>query len=131
MCSYTPVHLYTPRGSDTLHMSPILLCASVCSQRLLHVVGGCREPLTYWTPPLYGVPPHMSYNPPLIGWLPCASMFSGISTCDMGNIPLCLGFGGFVPPYVGGLGASAPLGVHMLHLVPSCSSLCVTYLPWL
>ena len=45
-----------------------------------------------------------------------------------GIFPLCWEFGGFTP-YVGGVGASASLGVHMLHLVPSCSSLCLMYLP--
>ena len=120
-----PIHLYTPRGSDT-SICPHTLC--ICSQRLQHGVGGCRWPLACWTPPLHaghlpcmGVPPHMSFTP--IHWLAslCICMFSGISACDMGNIPLMLGV----------CGTSAPLGVCMLHLVPSCSSLCLTYLPWL
>ena len=125
-----PLYICMPQGCRHHHMCPILLCASVCSQRLLHVMKGCRGPLTCWTPPLvWGVPPHVSH--PLTGWLPCAS------TC-FGDICMCYGE---YSPYVGGwgmfpnmlevLGVSAPLGVPMLHLVPPFSSLCLTYLPWL
>ena len=129
---WMPLHVYTPHmfihpwGFRHPHMSPIL-CASVCSQRLLHVVGGCRGPLTCWTPLLHaghlphkGVPPHVLHTP-LIGWLPCASVYFG---------DICMSYGEY-SPYVGGLGVSAPWGVHMLHLVPSCSSLCLIYLPQL
>ena len=41
-----PLCLYTSSIFVHPHMSPIVLCASVCSQRLLHVVGSCKEPLT-------------------------------------------------------------------------------------
>ena len=43
--SYTPIHSNAPRGVHTPHMSPILLCASVCSWRSLHVVGVVRGSL--------------------------------------------------------------------------------------
>ena len=103
-----------PQGVQTPHMSPILLSASVCSERHLHVVGGYRGPLC-WTHPL-----HAGHLPPDGGCLPicltpthwldslCICMFKGISACDMGNTPLMLGVWGH-SPYIGGLGASASL----------------------
>ena len=36
-----PLYVCTPQGFRHPHMSHMLLCASVCSQKLLHVVGGC------------------------------------------------------------------------------------------
>ena len=38
-----PPYIYTPLGCTHTHMSPILFCASVCSQRLLLIVGGCKR----------------------------------------------------------------------------------------
>ena len=88
--------------------------------------------LTCWTPPpVWAVPPHMSYTPYSLVGFPVHLYVLGICACDMGNIPLMLVVGVGVPPYGGGLGGSASLGVHMLHLVPSCSSLCFTFLPQL
>ena len=61
-----PIHLYTPRGVHP-HMFPILLCASVCSQRLLHAVGVVGSPLTCGTLPLHlslnGMPPPQLHPP--------------------------------------------------------------------
>ena len=91
-------------------MSPILLCASVCSQRLLHVVGGCKGPLTCWTPPLHlpciGVPPlQFTLSTYLLASL-CISMFRGYLYVIGGIFPLCWGCGG-VPHLLGVLGASS------------------------
>ena len=136
-CLYAPVHSYTPhmfecsKGFRHPHVSPILLCASVCSHRLLHVVGACRGPLHVGhlpymldTFPCMGVPPYMSYTPHSFVGFPVYLYVSGISACVMGNIALMLGVWG-VFPICWGLGASAPFDVHMLHLVPSCNSLCL------
>ena len=46
--------------------------------------------LACWTPPLYGVPPHMSYSPHSLVGFPVHLYVLGISTCVMGNIPLIL-----------------------------------------
>ena len=40
-----PIHSYAPRGVHPPY-APVLLCASVCSQRLLHVVGVVRGSLS-------------------------------------------------------------------------------------
>ena len=69
-----PLCLYAPRGADTPTYVPILLYASVCSQRLLHVVGGCRGPLHVGHLPLYGGYLPICLTPPLIGWIPCATV---------------------------------------------------------
>ena len=97
-----PVHLYTPRGSDTpLHVpyTPLCICmfseASACC-------GGCRGPLTCWTPPymldtspVWEVPPHMSYTPHSLVGFPVPLYVLGISACVMGIFPLCWGLGVF------------------------------------
>ena len=94
---HTFIHL---QGSDTppyVPHTPLCICmfseASACC-------GGCRGPLTCWTPPLHaGHLPSMRgaspcLTPPLIGWLPCASV------CFR---DICMWYGEYYP-YVGGLG---------------------------
>ena len=49
---HTPHTFICPLGVYTLTCPPYS-CVSVCSHRLLFVVGGCKGPLTCWTPPLY------------------------------------------------------------------------------
>ena len=53
-------HMFTPP------MSPMLPCASACSGGYLHVIGGCRDPPSVWTPchvfgclPMWPTPPHI------------------------------------------------------------------------
>ena len=79
--SYTPIHLYASRGVHPPICSPYS-CASVYSQRLLHVVGGCKG-LPYvldtsLTPPLYvGAYPSVACpHTQLLASL-CISMFWG------------------------------------------------------
>ena len=98
------------------HMSPILLYASVCSKRHLHVVGVVGDPLHVGhlpymldTSPIWGMPPHMSYNP--THWLAslCICMFGGISAYYMGNIPLMFEVWGWSPHMLGVWGSSTHL----------------------
>ena len=96
ICLYAPIHLYAPWGSDT-PICPPYSCASVCSQRLLHVVEGCRGPLHVGhlpymldtSPCMGGASPYVT---PPTHWLDFLMYLYvlGISTCDMGNIPLIL-----------------------------------------
>ena len=126
LCSYTPVHLYaplyicTPPGVYTpSHMFPILLCASVCSQRLLHIVGGCKG-LPYvlghfpYTTPVWSASPLVA--PPTLSWLPCALVSFGDICMSCMHFPLLLGYGG-VPPLFGGSGGTSAL------VMPICSFL--------
>ena len=115
-----PIHLYAPQECRCPHMSPILLCASACSQRLLHVVGvvgGCSPvghlPYMLGHLPLYGACLPICLTPST-HWLASLyiCMFLGISACDMGNIPLMLGVGG-VPHMLGIWG-------HQHHWVSIC-----------
>ena len=118
--SYTPICLYAPsihmsaQGCTHPHMFPILLYASVCSQRLLHVVGACKGPLTCWTLPLHlpcmGVPPLQFAPPSIFGF--SASVCLGI-LMSYGDFSLLLGV---FPHLLGVLGASA-------HGMPMCSFL--------
>ena len=129
-----PVHSYAPWGCKHPHMSSILLSASVCSERHLHVVGGCRGPLHV------GHLPYMLDTSPIWGclficltpthclaslWI---SMLRGYLHVIWGIFPLMLGVWG-CSPYVGDLRASAHLSsfgvwkyMHwvsiMLYLVP-------------
>ena len=97
LCSYTSPYICmafcTPLWVQTPPMSPIL-CASVCSGRLLHVVGGCKGPLHVghlpYTSPCMGVPPHVLHPHSLVGF-PVHLCVLGIPVCDMGNISLMLG----------------------------------------
>ena len=128
-CPHTyvcPIHSYVQRGSDAPHMSPYSY-ASVCSERHLHVVGVVEDPLHVGTPPymletspIWWMSPLKSY-PPLIGWIPCASMFSGYLHVIWGILPLCWGFGeNSIMLGFGGISISVklwclavyPLGVH-------------------
>ena len=137
-----PVCMYTP-------YVPILLYASVCSDRHLHVVGDCRGPFTCLTPPLHArhlrhmgdASPYVLQPHSLVGF-PVHLYVWGISACCIGNIPLMLGFWGhspicwrfwgllhicqaFVP---GSTSFGCPL-CFILYLL--CSSLCLMYLSWL
>ena len=95
---HTPLHLSVLRGS----------------QRLLHVVGGCKG-LPYvlrhlpCSTPVSGCL-HFSWTPtPLSCWLPSALVCSKISVCHVSIFPFYWEFGG-VPPSVGGSwGTSAPV----------------------
>ena len=123
-------------GLDTPHMSIIFLYASVCSERHLHVVGVVGGPymfetsLTCWTPPPYGGCLPICLTPPLIGWLPCASVCLGgylhiygeYSPYVWGHLHICEAL---VP---GSTSIGCPL-CFILYLF--CSSLFHTYLPWL
>ena len=122
-----------PRGVHTPTCPPYS-CASVCSQRLLHVVGDCKGPpymldTSFTPPPVWGCFHFRFYPHPFVGF-PVHWYVLGISVCYMGNISLMLGVWG-VPPSVGGFGGINTWGVHMVILVHSCSSLCLTFLLWL
>ena len=108
-CLYTPYICMPPRGVHP-HISPILLCASVCSHRLLHVVGGCKGSpymldTSFTPPPVWRYLP-LCFNPHSFVGFPVHWYVLEISVCHMGIFPLCWGLGG-VPPSVGSLGASA------------------------
>ena len=124
---YIPIHLYASLGVYTPPHVPIILCASVYSHRLLHVVGVVRGLLTCSTPPLH-LPLYggasLRFPPPLIYWLPCASVCFGDICMSYGDFSLILGFGG-VPHLLGFWGASAHrvsiclfLYILVLHYVP-------------
>ena len=133
-----PLHSYAPctfvytLGVYTPPYVSILLCGSVCSHGLLHVVWGCKESLTYWTPPLhlslYGGATHV-YTPTHSLTSLCISMFWWCLHMIWGIFPLYWGFGG-IPPILGVWGIST-WGVHMPIPVHSCSFLCLTFLLWL
>ena len=100
-----PIHSYTTRDADT-PICPHTLLASVCSQRLLYVVGDCRGPLHVGhlpymldTSPVWGVSPHMSYTHHSLVGFPVHLYVLGISACAMRNIPLMLGVWGCSPIY--------------------------------
>ena len=92
--------------------------------------------LTYWTPPpIWGMPPHV-LHPPLIGWLPCASVclvdiymlyreYSPyVSVLEV--FPHMLGFGGNLhicqALVLGSASTGCPLGFILYFF---CSSLCL------
>ena len=111
ICLYGPVYSYTPI------CPPILLSASVCSERHLHVVGGCKDPLHVGhLPYMLDTSPHMADDstyvlPPLIAWIPCVSVcFREYLHVMWGILPLCWGLGG-IPPYVGVSASLSSFGV--------------------
>ena len=134
ICSYTPIHLYAPSMfvhiPDTpiclyTHMSPMLSCASLCSRGYLHVIWGCGGP-TCWTTPL-GVDAspcvqHALYAPLYL------CIFYGIFACSMGKKLLVWGF--WVSACLSGFWCLSvhTLDVHYVHLVFSCSLLCLKFL---
>ena len=87
--------------------------------RLLHVVGGCKEPPyildTSFTPPLYGVPP-LQFTPHSFISFPVHWYVLGISVYHTGIFPLCWGFWS-VPHLLGFFGGISRWDVHMLILV--------------
>ena len=93
LCLYIPIHLYTP-----IHLyAPILLCASVCSQRLLHVVGGCKGlPFVlghfHYTTPVWGAPFICTSHTQLL--VPCASVCFRDISMSCGHFFLLLGVWG-------------------------------------
>ena len=107
--SHTFVHpLYVcmpPRGVHTPIRTPYS-CASVCSQRLLHIVGVHKGPLHVGHLPMYGGASPSVYNPTHSLASLCISMFQGYLYVIWGILPLCWGFGG-VYHLLGVLGASA------------------------
>ena len=120
-----PLGVYT---HPSCTYTPLCICmfseASACC-------GGCKGPLTCWTPPpVWGCLPLGLHPHSFIGF-PVHQYVLGISVCDMGNISLMLEFWGSVPPSVWGFGGISTWGVHMLILVHSCSSLCLMFLLWL
>ena len=101
-----PLYICTPPGVCMLPYVPHTpLCICMFSE-LLHIVEVVKCPLTCWTllytSPCMGVPP-LQVTPPLICWLPCASVCSGISVCHMGIFPYLGDLEG-VPHLLGGLG---------------------------
>ena len=109
---HMPPYICMPPGVYTPPYVPILLCAFVCSQRLLHVVGVVRGPLHVrhlLTPhPVWGGLP-ICLHPHSFVSFPVHQYVSGISVCDMENISLMLGAGGF--------GGISTWGTHMCTLV--------------
>ena len=98
VCPHMFVH---PQGCTHPHMPPILICASVCSQRLCMLWGSCKGlpfvlgHLPYNTP-IWGCLP-FNYTPTLSCWFPVHQYVSGISVCYVGIFPSVEVFGG-VPP---------------------------------
>ena len=115
---YASIHLYTPSGTDTPYMFPILLCASVCSQRLLHFVGHCRGPLHVGhlsmldTSSCMGsASPYVLHPHSLIGFPVYLYVLVYVHVL-WGIFPLCWGLGG-VPHMLGVWG-------HQHHWVSIC-----------
>ena len=120
-----PLYIHTlpctfvhPQGCTPPHMFP--LCASVCFQRLLHVVGGCKR-LHYvlghfpYTTSVWGC--SLQLHPPhLVVGFPVHQYVLEISICHMGIFPFCWAFGG-VPHQLGVLGCTSAL------MMPICSFL--------
>ena len=106
-------------------MSPILPYASLCSRGYLHVIWGCRSPTCLTTPKGEWMPLHVSNMPCL---LPSISVYS------MGYLHV-LGARHFFWG-AGDVGMSVrlwclsvcTLDVHYVHLVLSCSLLCLKFL---
>ena len=133
-CTFIHPHMFIcPPGVQTPPYIPHTLCncmfsgASTCC-------GGCRGPLTCWTLLLHAghLPLHGSASPyvlhlHLLVGFPVHLCFGDICMCYGEYSPYVGGLG--VPPYVGVWAASAALGAHMLYLAPSCSSLCLMFLP--
>ena len=106
-----PLYIHIPlRGVHPI-CSPYS-CASVCSQRCLHVVGGCKGPLYIghfpYTSPCMGVPPRQFYIPAEVVGFPVHWYVLGILVCHRG-----------IFPSVGGLGGSA-------HETAMCSFLYIS-----
>ena len=111
---HTPVHLYVIRGS----------------QRLLHVVGGCKGSHYVlghfpYTTPVCGclpsvAPPHLVVGFPMHWYVSGISMSCGHFSLLLGvwGSPISWGFWGHISTYV----------VHMLILVHFFSALCLTFL---
>ena len=125
-----PLYICMPTG---VYTPPICspYCASVCSQRLLHVVGGCKGPpymldtsLTH--PPVWGASPSVCTPTPFFASL-CISMFWGYQYVIWGFFPSVRGLEGVLPS-VGGSGGISTWGAHVLILVHFCSSLCLMFL---
>ena len=127
-----PPYVHMPPGVYTPHMSPYS-CASVHSQRLLHVVGVVRGPLTCWIlplhPPVWRCP--LQFTPPthLLASL-CIDMFQGylyvicvffLYVRGLRGVPICWGFWWGISTW----------HVHMLIRVHFCSLLCLMFLLWL
>ena len=127
------VHPHTficPQGCTHTTTCPPYSCASVCSQRLLHIVGvvrGCLFVGHLYTSPCMGVPP-IQLTPPTHSLASlCISMFWGYLYVIWGFFP-----------YVGGLEGCSPISwgfrgistwhVHMLILVHFCNLLCLIFL---
>ena len=129
-----PVHLYAPRGVHTPICPPYssvhlyVLRAFVCYRGLEGVPLHVGHPL--YTSTLYGVPPLQLHPLHSIHWLPHASVCFGDIYVIWGIFPLYWGFEG-CSPCCWGFGGISTWGVHMLILVHSCSSLCLTFLLWL
>ena len=138
-----PIHSYTHLGVQTPPYVPILLYVSVCSERHLHVVGGCRGPLHVGHLPCmldtspYGGCLSICLTPPLIGWLPCASVCLGDIYMLYGEYSPHVGALGVVPHMLGVWGhqhicqalvsGSTSIGCPLCFILYLfCSSLCLT-----
>ena len=134
-CSYAPyictplMFICPPRNVHTTHMATILLWASVCSHRLLHVVGGCKGPITCWTPPLhlplYGCLP-FGYTPTYSLASLCINTFWGYMYVIWGFFPFVGGLEVF--PICWGFWGHQHMGCPYAYSCTFCSSLCLTFL---
>ena len=110
--SYASLYVCTPLGVYTPPICSPYSCVSVCSQRLLYVLGGCKGPPICWAPPLH-LPLYKGASPSV--YMPthslaslCISMFGGYLYVIWGILPLCWG----CSPICWGFGAS-PCGVSI------------------
>ena len=137
-----PCMFVHPWGSDTPHMSPMLLSASVCSERHLHVVGVVGGPLHVGHLPymldtftnMVDASPYVLSPHTLVGFLVHLYVFWEYLHVIWGILPLCWGFGSS-PICWGSGGISIPvklwcLAVHPLgvHYALSCTFLVAHYL---
>ena len=92
-CIWIP--LDTPICSNTPCISPMLPCASACSGRYLHVIGGCRGlSFSLETPICLDFSPCVQHCHAFI-WSPTCLYVLGVIACTMGEHPICWGLWGF------------------------------------
>ena len=122
----TPTHSDAPICSNTLHMSPMLTCASICSRRFLHVIWRCGSLLLFGHPHVFGCLP-MCPTPPCICLLPFISVCSrGFLHVLLGKYPICFGSGGVSTSVRLLVSVSKSIGCPLCFtLYLSCSSLCL------
>ena len=106
----TPPYISMPRVYRPPTCSPYS-SVHLCSQRLLHVVGGCKGLLFVlghfpYTTPIWGCLPFICtpHNQLLV---PCALVCFMDICMSCGHFPFCWGFGGVPPSFGGFWGTSA------------------------